>query len=297
MRKFLQPALVALVAFSMVVAGAGLASARPQEGFTVSKNNPVEKDYPAMGAGAPTNEALTNRPIDCNTAARVYCDQIPVEIIPPEGLNDDRDIFFTIIELSWEGSSNDLDLAFWDNGQSTGSNEKLGSSESTKNPEVVRVANADLGEYHIVVTNVSGANTGYKIKARITTDPFSNPNESLAPEPPKPAEDKEDPKEQEFTPPEDKSDAPPPPPADPTLEPVQSGGPDSDFDFGFSDLDDRITINADELGGGLAAGAPAPTKKDPVSPAVLVASLLGAPALLIGSGAAFAWRRRQTLPL
>ena len=275
----------------------GVVSARPQEGFKLSKDAPVEKSYPAMGPGAPSGEALTNRPVDCNTAARVYCDDIPIEIIPPPGLEDDRDIFFTIIELSWDGSANnDLDLAFWDNGQSTGSAEKLGSSESAKNPEIVRVANARLGEYHIVVTNTSGANPGYKIKARISTDPFSNPNESLAPEPPKQKEEAEEKEpEPEFIAPEDNSGAPTVTPDEPTLDSVPNGGGDSDFDFGFSDLNDRITVNADDLGGGLAGGAPTNTKKEPVSPAVLLASLIGAPALIAGSGAAFVWKRRQTL--
>jgi hypothetical protein len=294
-RIFLLGTLVLLV--GALVGGGVLA--RPQEGFKVSKDNPVEKDYPGMGAGAPTNEALTNRPNpDCNRPV-TYCDDIPVEIVPPPGLEDDRDIFFTIVELSWDGSAgNDLDLAFWDNGQSTGSVQKLGSSESAKNPEVVRIANANLGEYHVVVTNVSGANTGYKIKARISTDPFKNPNESLAPEPPKPSDPEPEEKEEpEFVQPEDNSGvSTPPPPADPTLDPL-AGGPvgDDDFDFGFSDLDDRITINADDLGP--QAGAPmAPTNSEPVSPGVLLASLIGAPALLVGSGAAFAWKRKQALP-
>lgn len=301
MRKFLQISVTSLVIFSM--AFVGLASARPQEGFTVSKAQPVEKDYPAMGAGCP---ACTTRGAGAGLAtlpssgqcggSYAWCDAIPVEIIPPQGLEDDRDIFFTIIELHWDDSTgNDMDLRFYDNQQSTGSYEQLGSSESTKNPEVIRVANADLGEYNIVAINFQGANSGYKIKARITTDPFTNPNESLAPRPPDQPEDDEKDEEPEFTAPEDKSGAPPPAPADPTLEPVQSGDADADFDFGFSDLDERITINTDDFGP--QAVAPSTTKKEPVNPAVLLASLIGGPALIVGSGAAYAWRRRQALPL
>jgi hypothetical protein len=276
----------------------GVVSARPQEGFAVSKEEPVEKSYPAMGPGAPSGSALSNRPKpDCDRPAAVYCDDIPIEVIPPPGLEDDRDIFFTIIELSWDGSSgNNLDVAFWDNGQSTGSVQKLGSSASAKNPETMRIANASLGQYHIVVTNTSGANTGYKIKARITTDPFSNPNESLAPDPPKKKEEAKEEKQSEFVAPEDNSGTPTVvTPGAPVLDPVQTTGGDSDFDFDFSDLNDRITVNADDLGGELAGGAPTNTKKEPVSPAVLLASLIGAPALIAGSGAAYVWRRRQTL--
>ena len=274
----------------------GVVSARPQEGFAVSQEEPVEKSYPAMGPGAPSGTALSNRPADCNEAREVFCDDIPIEVIPPTGLEDDRDIFFTLIELSWDGSSgNNLDVAFWDNAQSTGSAQKLGGSASAKNPETMRIANASLGQYHIVVTNTSGANTGYKIKARITTDPFSNPNESLSPEPPKKEEEAEEEKQPEFVAPEDNSGTPTVTPEAPMLDPVQTTGGDSDFDFDFSDLNDRITVNADDLGGGLAGGAPTNTKKEPVSPAVLLASLIGAPALIAGSGAAYVWKRRQTL--
>lgn len=295
-------AFAALAMFMVGAVGGGAVSAREREGFTVSKDNPVEKEYPAMGAGVPTGEALINRPSACASPARSDCDTIPIEIIEPPGLNDDRDIFFTIIELHWDDSAgNNLDLYVYDNGQSTGTQEEVGVSKSSKNPEVARVPNADLGEYNIVVENSSGANTGYTIKARVTTDPFTNPNESLAPDPPKRDEPEPEQSEPAFTPPQDtsgqespsssSSGAPPP-----TLPPVEGGlSGDDDFDFGFSDLDDRITVNVDEMDQQNAAPAPRPTEK--VSPAVLLASLIGAPALLVGSGVAFAWKRRRDLLL
>ena len=294
--------LLAFAALAVLLVGGvtgGPASAVQREGFTVSREEPVEKEYPAMGPGAPTGEALINRPSNCASPARADCDAIPVEIIVPDGLQDDRDIFFTIFELHWDDSAgNNLDLIVFDNGQSTGTQEEVGSSESTRNPEVARVPNADLGEYHIVVENAGGANTGYTIKARVTTDPFENPNESLAPDPPKSDEPEPEETEPEFTPPEDNSAEPTPPSSgsgpEPTLPPVE-GGPvaDDDFDFGFSDLDDRITVNLDDIQD--TGAAPAAPKAEKVSPAVLLASLIGAPALIVGSGAAFAWKRRREL--
>ena len=302
MRTRLLP-LTALAVLLVAGMTGGPASAVQREGFTVSQAEPVEKEYPAMGAGAPADEAplLIFRPSNCAAAARVDCDTMPMEIIPPAGLQDDRDIFFTIVELHWDNSAgNDLNLVLYDNGQTSGTQEQVGASESTRMPEVARIPNADLGEYHIVVKNGSGANTGYTIKARVTTDPFENPNESLTPDPPKAEEPEPEEAEEEFTPPEDKSAEPDPgssgPGPEPTLPPVE-GGPvaDDDFDFGFSDLDDRITVNLDDLPTNTAA--PVTPKAEKVSPAVLLASLIGAPALIVGSGVAFAWKRRRELLL
>lgn len=292
--------LVSALALVLMAATGGVGSARPQEGMRVTPSEPAENDYPAMGAGCPAcssrtggGNGLTSSPANCQNY--VWCDAIPIEVVPPTGLSDDRDIFFTIIELHWDGSAeNDMDLRFFDNGQSTGTFEQLGSSESTKNPEVVRVANADLDQYNIVVINYNGANTGYKVKARISTDPFTSPTEAVAPDPPK-AEEPEAEEPEEITPPEDLSGGDPGPasPPDPTLPPAVDTGGDSDFGFGFSDLDSRITVEQDDFAAG--AGTTAPTATETVSPAVLLASLVGAPALVVGSGAAFAWKRRRDL--
>ena len=287
--------LTSVLALVVMAAAGGVASARLQEGFTVTPDTPAEADYSAMGPGAPSGEALANRPIDCDKAHILYCDTIPFEIVPPTNLQDDRDIFFTIVELHWDGGSgNDLDLSFWDNGQSTGTPEQLGASASSRNPEVVRVANADLGEYNLVVVNTSGANTGYKVKARISTDPFTSPTEAVAPDPPKPEEPAAE--EEPVTPPEDLSgvdSGPPPVASDPTLPPAVDTGGDSDFGFGFSDLDSQLTVEQDDFAAG--SGTPTPVKKQSVNPGVLLASLVGAPALVVGSGAAFAWKRRRDL--
>ena len=292
-----------------VVTG-GSASAVKREGFRVTPSEPAEAEYPGMGPGCPGCSTRASGGTGLQTTpssgtgcggSYVWCDAIPVEIVPPQGLEDDRDIFFVLLELHWDDSQgNDLDLRFYDNAQETGSFQQLGASESTKNPETIRVANADLGEYNVVVINFNGANTGYTVKARITTDPFENPNESVAPDPPKSDDPEPEESEPEFTPPEDKSDDPTPESSssgpEPTLPPVE-GGPvgDDDFDFGFSDLDDRITVNLDDMPNQTAA--PVARKADKVSPAVLLASLIGAPALIVGSGVAFAWKRRRELLL
>lgn len=287
--------------------GGGAVSARPQEGIRVTQSQPAEAEYGAMGPGCPACSGRTGAAATLPTAGQcggsyVWCDAIPVEIVPPAGGSDDRDIFFTIFELHWDGSGgNDLDFKFYDNAQSTGSHELLGSSESTKNPEVIRAANASLEKYHLVVINYSGANTGYKIKARITTDPFQSPSEALAPDPPKrqdPAPDNQDSSAEESiaTPPDFSGGGGGDTPLDApgaTLDPVSGIGGDSDFGFGFSDLDDRITVQPDDFAAGGPATALTPT--EPVSAAVLLASLVGAPALLVGSGAAFAWKRRRDL--
>lgn len=295
--------LSAMVVVLMCTFATGTASARPQEGFQVTPSAAVEKEYPAMGPGCPACSSRTGALNTLPSASQcggqwVHCDAIPVEIIPPTGLADDRDIFFTIFELHWDASAeNDLDFKFYDNAQSTGSHEVLGTSESTKNPEIIRAANADLGEYNLVVINYNGANTGYTIKARISTDPFTSPTEAVAPDPPKPA-DPETGEEEDIETPEDLSGEPPAAGGgftpDPTLEPVTGGGAgDEDFDFGFSDLDDRLTVDQEDFAAGGATAPPPP--KESVNPAVLLASLVGAPAVVVGSGAAFAWKRRREL--
>lgn len=292
-------AAVGLVATGMLLWSAVPGSAVAREGFTVSKEEPFEGEYPAMGPGAPSGaEGNLTTPASCAGAARVDCDVIKFEVIVPPEVDDDKDVFFTVIELSWDdaGGSNDLDLYLWDNGQNTGTQTEIASHATADNPQTAKIANPDLGEYNIVVENFAGANTGYTIRAIVTTDPFENPVESLAPEPPKP-EPEEGPEEEPEAPEDLSGDEPPPPPGpgpDPTLPPVDAGS-DEAFDFGFSDLDDRITVNVDEFGGPGGEQASAPRGADSVSPAVLLASLVGAPALLVGSGAAVVWRRRKTL--
>lgn len=291
----------AMVVLLIGSVGGGTVSARPQEGIRVAKDEPAEKDYGAMGPGCPACSDRTSALATLPTSAQcggnyVWCDAIPVEIVPPPAGADDRDIFFTIFELHWDDSNgNDLDLKFYDNGQSTGTHEQLGASQSTKNPEVIRAANADLGEYFLVVINYSGANTGYKIKARISMDPFTSPSEALAPDPPKPDEpEAEEP--EDVTPPEDLSgvdSGPGAPPPDPTLPPAVDTGGDSDFGFGFSDLDSQLTVEQDDFAAG--AGTPTRVAKETVNPAILLASLVGAPALVVGSGVAFAYKRRREL--
>ena len=291
----------ALTFILMATAASGVVSARPQEGLRITPTEPAEADYGPMGPGCPGcstrasgGTGIEMTPSGC-AGQFVHCDTIPLEIVPPTGLTDDRDIFFTIVELHWDDSTgNDLDLFFYDNAQSTGTAEKLGSSESTKNPETVRIANADLEQYNILVLNYNGANTGYKIKARISTDPFTSPTEAVAPDPPKAEEPEEEAPEEEITPPEDLSGETTPPPAtDPTLPPVSDVGSDSDFGFGFSDLDSRITVEQDDFAAGSTNTSP--VEPDTVNPAILLASLVGAPALVVGSGAAFAWKRRRDL--
>lgn len=291
----------AMVVLLIGTLGGGVVSARPQEGIRVAPEEPAEATYGAMGPGCPgcsgRTGALNTLPSSAQCGGNyVHCDAIPVEIVPPSNLSDDRDIFFTIFELHWDDSAgNDLDLQFYDNAQSTGTHEQLGASESTRNPEVIRAANADLSEYHLVVVNYSGANTGYTIKARISMDPFVSPTEAVAPEPPK-QDDSSGEEEPEFQAPEDLSGEPPSStpsaPSDPSLPPVEGGVTgDDDFNFGFSDLDDRITVDQEDFAAG--GGAAPPPKAASVNPAVLLASLVGAPAVVVGSGAAFAWKRRR----
>src|SRR5688500_10721343 len=102
--------LSALVVVLLGTAAAGVVSARPQEGFTVTPDAAVEKEYPAMGPGCPgcssRTGALNTLPSSAQCGGNfVWCDAIPVEIVPPTGLADDRDIFFTIFELHWDSSA------------------------------------------------------------------------------------------------------------------------------------------------------------------------------------------------
>ena len=293
-RTLATAALALMTCSALLLWAASPAPAVLREGFEVSKDEPFEGEYPAMGPGAPTGaEGNLTTPASCGGAARIDCDTIPFSVVVPPEIQDDRDIFFVIVELSWDdaGGSNDLDLYLWDNGQETGTQQEVARHATADNPQIAKIANPDLGEYNVVVENFAGANAGYTIRAVVSTDPFTNPVEALAPEPPEPEEPEE---EEEFEQPEDLSAEPSGPTEAPdvTLPPVTGAMGDDDFDFDFSDLDQRITVSQDDFALG---DAPPPRAKETVNPAVLLASLVGAPALVVGSGAAFAWKRRRDL--
>src|SRR5688500_16166821 len=80
------------------------ASARPQEGLRITPEQPAEADYGAMGPPCPAcsqratsgERGVDMTPTQC-AGQFLHCDTIPIEIVPPTGLTDDRDIFFTIV--------------------------------------------------------------------------------------------------------------------------------------------------------------------------------------------------------
>lgn len=204
-------AVVAAVVASTLVAALVAAVAAPASAFQTDRFV-VEHDKPAKATFGPiagqyaATPAAVPEPSDCgdddNTAPlQGACDRVPVRIVPPPSLGPTED-FLVTITISWNPSgmvedpsgevgdtpADDIDVYFYDN-QQIGKREdpdstkwtNLGESTEFGGPETIKLFSPGLGDYNLVVVNVTGPNIDYTVEAKVEIDGFESPFEDLGP--------------------------------------------------------------------------------------------------------------------
>jgi hypothetical protein len=173
-----------------VALAAGLivpASATPRAEMSVTEGQTVVKEYPAMGAGAGT-ENETAHPNVCESSPT--CDVVKLRIPLPADF-DQTNEFAVQIRLDWntrqlpndQGQSNDLDLFLWDDAAADPTGDSpLARSVGTRVPEIVGLSKPQKGTYDITVRNSSGVNEGYKLTVRWINGRLTTPIESQEPD-------------------------------------------------------------------------------------------------------------------
>lgn len=287
------PAAVGLLALALggvvVWPGGGPAAADAQEAIKLKAPSNEVREYDPLVGADPTNQSgITRDPTNCST--NPYCDTIPLELSVPSDLrNSDTEDFFLRLKIEWDGSGQSNIHAYIYDSPYAGEL-PIASSATANNPETVNLYRPEKAAYLLVVNNVSGANTGYKVTAAITIEPFGGaPDFGGVSDPPNrppsqpPADDGDDSdfefddeEDDSFTPPPGAIDnglAPPPPLADVNRDESLSALARSRGGFEDSLTAPRLAIEEEE--------GPPP---EPV--AGLTVALLGGlvPAAIVGGG-------------
>lgn len=297
MRRRMASLLLALGTLAALVAVAGPADAQGHPMVTVRPGEPVTRSYPPIPGNFPAAPTLNPWPVECEFEFEHACDNIPITVVPPEGLGP-ADAFFLQLEIGWDDPQHlgDLDIYLWDEkqieaeaGDSSPSYTEMNRSAGSGNPEIIKQLVGSITRMNLVVVNWAGPNLGYTLKASISVVKFDAPFESLAPDF-KPTQSNDDsdaavaPFDFSSPPPASGGQAPIPP----TFGEI-AVQPDSDLDFGPSDFD-----------GALAApppltGVASSTLRPPRDvPGAVAAFWLGVvPALLVAAAGLLLARRRR----
>ncbi|MEA3075607.1 MAG: hypothetical protein QOF60_515 [Actinomycetota bacterium] len=163
------------------------ASAKPQGDITVREGQTIVRDFPAMGAGAGT-ENQSAHPDLCQQSPT--CDVVKLHIVLPADFDESNE-FAVQVRLDWntrqlpndQGQANDLDLFLWDEpaGDPTAP-APIARSVGTRVPEIVGLSKPQKGTYNITIRNASGVNEGYKLTVRWIDGRLSTPLESQEPD-------------------------------------------------------------------------------------------------------------------
>lgn len=258
------------------------ASATQQKEIVVSEGHPVTKTFdPIPGQGAATYQVDYPTPKECATPpGQTYCDVIPIRVQLPSDYDDNTDEYITRVVLSWDDPDelNDLDMFIYDL-----TNTRTGKSNGSDNPEAS--ASADP-KFNVVVDNQTGPNPGYTLKVTFVRKRFTPVTEK-----PSSFGSLESPGTTRPRPPS--SDTTPPtftPYGNAALELPPLDLTDPDFAGGSSGID---------LGTELFERSAAPASQTgparPVSAGVLLAALVGLPAISVGAGGFFFRRRASKL--
>jgi hypothetical protein len=127
---------------------------------------------------------------------------VPIKIVPPAGLGATED-FLVTLTISWNPSDivedpsggtvgdtplDDIDVYLYDNHQvaqredpESSSWTNLGESTEFGGPEKIRLFDPDLGDYNLVIVNVTGPNVDYTVEATVEISGFEYPFEDLGP--------------------------------------------------------------------------------------------------------------------
>lgn len=253
MRKALISLLAACAAVVGLVPVLGVpAGAVEHPRLVIEGTKATTKSYGPIPGSFPGSPDVQVYPDDCAGATpgiQVFCDNIPLRIVPPAGLGE-VDNYFLTVTVSWDDPEglDDVDIYLFDNrqieteaGDPSPYYKQLNRSATSANPEVIKQLGGSLLDLNLVVLNWAGPNLGYTVTASITVVKFDPPFESLAPNfsPSSPGGS-----DSSFATPFDYSATPPPgsssfSPAAP-LFPEIPITPDTSFDFGASDFEQSI---------------------------------------------------------
>lgn len=279
---------VAVAALVAVGPGGGPAWADAQEPIKLkAPSNEVREYDPLIGADPGNQNGISRDPTNCST--NPYCDTIPLELsIPSDLKSSDTEDYFLRLKVEWDASASDnVNMYVYD--APYGGETPIASAATATMPETINLYRPEKANYLLVVHNTSGANTGYKLTAAVTIEPFGGaPDFGGVSQPPKPppssppAGDSDDDvafdsgEDDSFTPPPaavDNGLGPPPPLADVSRDESLSALARSRGGFEDSLAAPNLTLQEEE--------APPP---EPVSG--LTVALLGGlvPASIVGGG-------------
>ena len=157
------------------------ARANLQDRLTVSPNQTVTREYPAIIGANPApkqhnddlNQPGDPDPATCSTVPT--CDEIPLTVKHPAGLSV-FDSFTFRVELRWEGTA-DLDLYLWYEPPGPTPTRR---SITAAQPEVIVYPAGDTENYHLVVNNAAGLSQGYTVKVTSQYEHVDNPFDGAA---------------------------------------------------------------------------------------------------------------------
>lgn len=274
--------------------GGDPASADQQEPVKLKAPSTEVREYDALVGADPTNQSgITRDPANC--ASNPYCDTIPLELSVPSDLkNSDTEDYFLRLKVEWNaaGGSN-VHIYLYDAPFEGAA--PIASSATANNPEAINLYRPEKAAYILVVNNVNGVNSGYKLTAAITVEPFGgapdfggvndNPNRPTTTTRPSDGDDdfSFDEEPDDSRPPPaivDNGFGPPPPLADVDQDESLSALARGRGDFESSLTAPDFTLQEEE-----------PPPPDPVSGATV--ALLGGllPASIVGGGVF--WLRRK----
>lgn len=299
LRRYLSISALLLLALGGIAVwpGGSPASADQQEPIKLTSPSNVVKEYdPLVGTDPANQSGATRDPVQC--AQLSHCDTIPLELSVPESLkNSDTEDYFLRLKIEWDNSGGDNVNTYLYDAPHEG-NAPIASSATANMPETINLYRPEKKSYLLVVHNNTGVNTGYKVTAAITVEPFGGApdfggvNENPGPRPTQPPSggnddepdfDIDDDSDDSFRPPIapiDSGFGPPPPLANVTRDASLSALARGRGGFEDSLSAPRVTAPEDE--------GPPPA---PVSGATV--ALLGGllPAVAVGGGVF--WLRRK----
>lgn len=163
--------LVLAVGAATVWPGGDPAAADQQQPVKLRAPSNEVREYDSLTGTDPANQnGVTRDPATC--ASRPYCDTIPIELSVPSDLkNSDTEDYFLRLKVDWNAAGGSNVQTYLYNAPHAGA-APIASSATANNPEIINIYRPEKAAYLLVVTNVSGVNTGYKLTAAITVEPF-----------------------------------------------------------------------------------------------------------------------------
>jgi signal transduction histidine kinase len=178
---------VAAAAFGVVLAVAAPAGATAQPALHVTVGHPVEVNHAPIPVeeGAALYSTDHDYPEDCGASRVSMCDIIPVSYTAPPAARDvDLVLRFT---LTWQSADNNLGFCTFRAVVDRDGREHRQPSEfrdEGTSPAVISVADPLRTRYDVRVANVSGTNTGYRLRVELVEEPLGLPHDYSADLPP-----------------------------------------------------------------------------------------------------------------